>query len=525
MDMVCKMAKSFNVTGKCYPEKHYMVSMDKTLRNIEDMVDAGAYFCINRGRQYGKTTAFSLLKERLSPKYNVFSISFEGLADSDLESLESLSRFFFAELYDYAVYDKKNSDNKVLIQFLTEKSEEQFVGKRGISRSITQLVEILEKPVILLVDEVDQASNYSSFLQFLGVLRDKYLKKTEIPTFHSVILASVYDIKNLKLKLRPEEEHKYNSPWNIAAEFTCDMSFSALDICEMLTEYEAEHSSGMTIDAVAKEIRDYTAGYPYLVSRLCMLIDKKQLSWNHSGINTAVKMLLSENNTLFDDISKKLNDYPEMKQMCKAILYEGRQVAYTSYNTSVNIAELFGYIKNDNGFVAIANRVFEMFLYNLFASEEYISNKIYGAGSREKKEFVKGGKLDMRHVLERFVVHYTDIYGNREESFHEAEGRKQFMLYMKPIINGTGNMYTEAQTRDENRTDLIIDYLGEQHIVEMKIWRGGKYHQDGEKQLLGYLDEYHLNIGYMLTFSFNKNKTIGVKESVYGEKTIIEAMV
>ena len=28
-------------------------------------------------------------------------------------------------------------------------------------------------------------------------------------------LAGVYDIKNLKLKLRPGSEHQYNSPWNI----------------------------------------------------------------------------------------------------------------------------------------------------------------------------------------------------------------------------------------------------------------------------------------------------------------------
>ena len=43
------------------------------------------------------------------------------------------------------------------------------------------------------------------------------------PTFHSVILAGVYDIKNLKLKMRPEETHQYNSPWNIAAKFDVSM--------------------------------------------------------------------------------------------------------------------------------------------------------------------------------------------------------------------------------------------------------------------------------------------------------------
>ena len=46
-------------------------------------------------------------------------------------------------------------------------------------------------------------------------------------TFQSVILAGVTDIKNLKRRLQPNEEHKFNSPWNIAADFNVDMSLSA----------------------------------------------------------------------------------------------------------------------------------------------------------------------------------------------------------------------------------------------------------------------------------------------------------
>ena len=41
------------------------------------------------------------------------------------------------------------------------------------------------------------------------------------------ILVGVCDIKNLKRKLRPDEEHKDNSPWNIAADFDIDMSFTS----------------------------------------------------------------------------------------------------------------------------------------------------------------------------------------------------------------------------------------------------------------------------------------------------------
>ena len=72
-----------------------------------------------------------------------------------------------------------------------------------------------------MIDEVDKSSNNQLFLSFIAMLRDKYLRRDigKDKTFHSVILASVYDVKNLKLKLRIDEERKYNSPWNIAVDF------------------------------------------------------------------------------------------------------------------------------------------------------------------------------------------------------------------------------------------------------------------------------------------------------------------
>ena len=48
---------------------------------------------------------------------------------------------------------------------------------------------------------------------------------------------------------------------------------------------------------------------------------------------------------------------------------------------------------------------------------------------------------------------------------------------MNPIINGKGNYYVEARTRDLRRPDVIIDYGGQQHVIELKIWRGEEYHR------------------------------------------------
>ena len=40
-----------------------------------------------------------------------------------------------------------------------------------------------------------------------------------------------------------------------------------------------------------------------------------------------------------------------------------------------------------------------------------------------------------------------------------------------------------------------------------------------------YLEYYHLNKGYMLSFNFNKKKQAGVKEIRIGNKVLIEAVV
>lgn len=58
---------------------------------------------------------------------------------------------------------------------------------------------------------------------------------------------------------------------------------------------------------------------------------------------------------------------------------------------------------------------------------------------------------------------------------------------------------------------MVIDYLGERFVIELKIWRGNSYHERGEKQLLDYLDYFRLKKGYMLSYNFNKRKGIGVK--------------
>lgn len=533
------MRKRFNTTGLCYPKEHYMVNLEERLEEIKTLVDGGEYFVINRARQYGKTTTINLLAEKLTRQYAVFSISFEGMEEEVYTSADRFCMNFYSLLSDEFSYHTVEG----MPCSISEECERRSTGGTarpgmgGISEFISQMCREADRPVVLIIDEVDQASGYDIFITFLGMLRKKFLARKKQPTFQSVILAGVYDIKNMKLKLRQETEHQYNSPWNIAADFMVEMSFSVPDIAGMLEEYEKDVRTGMDFLVMAELIYDYTSGYPFLVSRLCKILDEYipgregfpdlPSAWSRDGIAEAVKILLAEPNTLFDDMVKKLNDFSVLRQALYSILFLGEQVPYNVDHYAINLGVMFGFVKLSEGFVQIANRIFETRIYNLFLSEEILNSALYRAASADKdgNRFIRNGMLDMEQVLERFVVSFSDIYSDADESFIEENGRRFFLLYLKPIINGVGNFYIEARTRNRRRTDVIIDYHGQQIVCELKIWHGKEYHTRGEKQLIDYLDSYHLKTGYMLSFNFNKKKKIGVQRIQLGEKLLIEAVV
>ena len=415
-------------------------------------------------------------------------------------------------------------------------SQNDFFALKALFEQLGDICAVSDKPIVLMIDEVDSASNNQVFLDFLAQLRAQYMERDIYPSFRSVILAGVYDVKNLRGKIRPEDEHRYNSPWNIAADFDISMSFSKNEIAGMLTEYEADYKTGMNVDEMAGLLFDDTSGYPFLVSRLCQLMDEvvckketygsKSAAWTKEGFYEAQRLILAEKNMLFESLSEKLVSYPELNDMLKSLLFTGKPIVFNYYEPSIGVASMFGFVKNKNGMLVVANRIFETWLYNFYLSAAGMQKKeIYAASLMDKNQFIVNGCLNMRLILEKFVVHFHDLYGDQNETFLEEEGRKYFLLYLRPIINGTGNYYIEARTRDNKRTDIIIDYKGKQFVIELKIWRGNEYNQRARQQIFEYLDYYQKEEGYLLSFNFNKNKETGIKKIEYKGKHIIETVV
>ncbi len=529
------MGKRFNIAADCKPHLHFMVNIDGRLAQIKEMVDNGDYFTINRARQYGKTTTLKALARFLAGDYTVLRLDFQQLSHRDFET-----EHFFAGAFCRVLMNKYGAKGMIpdkILERMQQFSQELKMAPtlRGLFECFHEWCQIAPKPLVLMVDEVDNASNNQIFLDFLAGLRNGYIDRDESPFFQSVILAGIYDIKNLKQKFVPDGGHNWNSPWNIAVDFCVDMSFSPEDIAGMLLEYEGCYQAGMDVAGMAGLIYDYTDGYPYLVSYICKMLDEqiagngsfldRASAWTKEGVVRAVSDMMKRPAALFDDMKKKLEDYPELRNMLYAILFNGREFPYNPDSQAFDIGTMFGFLKEAEGKAVVANRIFEIRMYNYFLSEDMLKQLDCPLPSFEKNQFIRDGFLDMDLVMEKFLEYFTDVYRESDARFLEENGRRLFLLYLRPIINGVGNYYVEAQTRNATRTDVVVDYHGRQYVIEMKIYHGDSYNRRGEEQLAGYLDAYHLEKGYLLSFNFNKNKKAGIKTVACKGKQLLEVVV
>ena len=368
------MRRTFNVNGSCNPKLHYMVDLTERLAEIKEMVDAGQYFIINSPEKCGKTTVITALKDELKKGYEVISLDFQNLKNSDFQSELNFTGAFSKELL---VLFKDISENiRDRLMHFAQKTDDNITVSVLFS-CLLDWCKISEKPIVLIIDNVDAAPDNQVFVDFLAQIRAYYQSRYRIHTFQSVVFTAVKDIRNAGSRIKKNNIQKMNNMvWNIAAKFKVDMNFSKKDIAGMLQEYEKDSCTGMNIDEIAGRLFDYTSGYPYLVSNFCKIMDEdlentgaykdKSEIWTKNGVLDAVKVLLSDNNPLFESLIGKLNDYPGVKNLVYRLLFRGQSIGYNPDDSGITMAKMFGFIKVANGNVYIANRIFETRLYNMF---------------------------------------------------------------------------------------------------------------------------------------------------------------
>ncbi|KKR03965.1 MAG: hypothetical protein UT30_C0015G0001, partial [Candidatus Uhrbacteria bacterium GW2011_GWF2_39_13] len=374
------MEKEFNVTGSCNPQKHYMVDIAHKFDEVMKLIEKGKYFTINRPRQYGKTTMLNMLFNNLSKnEYLTIFLSFEGVGDIIFENESAFSaafvRMFLREL--------NSLSQKITDDF--SKCALNVSNLETLSEAVSIFARELGKRIVILIDEVDKSSNNQLFVSFLGMLRDKYLRRDRgEKTFHSVVLAGVYDVKSLKLKIRKDTETKLNSPWNIAADFNVDMSFNPAEIKTMLVSYAKDKKVKMDLNAISNRIYYYTSGYPFLVSKICKNIDEEEAGqnpdfnpkhWRLEDVDWSFRWLTRPmyTTTNFDDMIKNLENNKDLFALVRAVSVEGKEVSAAADNPVVNLGITYGILSANEDKIVVSNRVYEQRIATYMQSKQETS--------------------------------------------------------------------------------------------------------------------------------------------------------
>ncbi len=491
-----------------------MADVSKQLDETFAMIKEGEYFIINRPRQYGKTTTMHTLRERLIQLgYIIFHISFEGIGDTIFTD-EKLFASGFIDLLSNRAHESAPELKSWLKEAVLRTHSMKELGQE-----ISALCSQTPKEVVVFIDEVDKSSNNQLFVNFLAMLRDMYLDRDRTPTFHSVMLAGVHDVKTLKLKINPNDTRSYISPWNIATVFKVDMNLSPREVIPMLEDYAKEEGVTMNAQEIAEQLFYFTSGYPYLTSHLCKIIaedilpTKTEKEWTKEDVFRAFQLIMRDrNNANFDTVFKYLRAYPELHKMVFDIVIEGKTYKFHDYSEMISLGIVHGIFgQSETGNLKIHNRIYRELIAEVMVSEWQISRKDdhekikSGFNGIDKYRLPNNG-LDIKALVEGFQEFMRQNFSEKDRDFLERNGRLIFLAYLKPIINGSGYDFKEPQTSEEKRLDLIATFFQHQYLIELKIWYGEEAHQKGLSQLANYLDRLGLDTGYLVIFDHNKKK-------------------
>jgi len=510
--------KEFNVTGLCIPEEHYMCDISAKLERCVTLIEKGKYFAINYPRQHGKTTMQYLLQqgfEKERDEYLTISITFKGIRDSAFESEEKFVTMLLEVLAKGVLLNYPDIAYKLKEAAIV--TNDYF----SLSRFFTRWIKSLNKKVILIIDEIDKAGNNQVFVNFLALLRNKFLTaqaRRDI-TFNSVVLLGAHDVKTLKV----------NSPWNIAEDLNIEFTFSQEEIKPMILDYSKEHNIVMDTDVLSEKIFYYTSGNPFLVSQLCKVIDEqflvdKKRTWTLDDIEKSYRYLINGayTTTNFDDMDKNLENNEDLFNLVYRIVIQGENFSFNISDPVIAKGKTYGILTpNSKGQCDISNKIYEFRILDYMLSKQKTNESQLNLYATTK--FKENGKLDIVMILEKFQLFMKEHHSSKDNKFLEKNGRLLLMSFLRPIINGKGFMFKENVTAEDRKMDLVITYNDQRYVIELKIWYGEKYLSDGIEQLCEYLDSYSLDTGYMLIYNFNKKKAYETKK-VEGIKKDITAV-
>lgn len=507
--------KTFNTSGLCFPEKHYMVDPLKRLSGVDTLIEEELYFTIHAPRQTGKTTYLYALAGKLNAEgsHIALVVSFERAGYRDIP-MDKAYKTLIHSVYGASVRQLR----------------EEYRPENPKEKEYLDLKEYLENwskslsvPIVLLIDEIDALMD-DVLISVLRQLRDGYQGRPgHFPA--SVALAGLRDVRDYKVDVREEiQSYGTSSPFNIKSDSLFLDNFTKEEVYLLLEQHGKETGQVFPVE-VKEEIFRLSKGQPWLTNALARQIVSKILKYDFSQAITmellkqARQQLILRRDTHMDNLVDKLKE-ERVKRIVQAII-NGDKLSFDILDDDIVYARDLGIVSSSTP-LEFANPIYAEIVPRMMASPMEASLP----GEIQTRRFVKAdGMLDMEKVLKEFQEFYrrnSDAWMDRY-AYKESAHHLLFMSFLQRIVNSGGELIREMAVGN-GRMDMLVKFRRQEFAFELKIKRGGYTIEDGKVQLAGYLDRLGLREGYLVIFDpgdLEWDEKIYYKEIDHSGKKII----
>jgi hypothetical protein len=164
-----------------------------------------------------------------------------------------------------------------------------------------------------------------------------------------------------------------------------------------------------------------------------MLIETElERNWTLEGVQEAIKIILNENCTLFDDMVKKIEENSELKNLLFNLTVGKRIISYNALDPVIKYGLMFSFLaEGDYKKLIVHNIIFEIVITNYFISRSETSMTSFGVAEDSLNEIIKNNRFDMELCLTKFKKHYAEVYTGKDLTFLERDGKRIFDVMLR----------------------------------------------------------------------------------------------
>lgn len=477
-------SKSFNTTGPCRPEMHYMLPPEARLSgvNLQRLIDEELYWVLHAPRQTGKTSFLMSWMRTLNASDQVVACYVtvercQGIEDID-EAIPSIC---------HAVTE---CAGKMLDSRYVPKIPKEAPASSALGEQLSAWAELCApKPLVVLFDEVDTLSG-ATLISFLRQMRGGFASRGvgRFPT--SVALVGMRDLKDYIVHSKDGVAVNPGSPFNIKKDSYTLRNFTESEVRDLLVQHTEATGQIFTEDAISDVFR-LTGGQPWLVNTLADLgvtrlaSDGSPVTVDH--IEAAKEELIKSRAVHIDSLAERLRD-PKVKRVIQPIL-AGASDPSMAEGDEFRLCLDLGLVTLEDGVPSIANPIYrEVLIRTLNYGQQLAIPAPEFAWQKDD------GDLDLEILFDEFAQFWRehgDLWEQKAD-YTEVFPHLLLMAFFQRILNGGARLTREAAVGRE-RIDMLIEWKGFKHIVEIKLVhpRHGRAAtlEKGLKQIARYADK------------------------------------